>query len=175
VECGVFKGTGVLFWAKLLQIFNPLADRRVIGFDTFEGFPEDTTKAFEMARGEALVAESSYAPISPETIGAIAAEGGLARRVELVKGDATHTIPQYVEGNRGFRIALLNLDFDVYAPTKVALEVLFPLVVPGGVVIFDEYALRGWGESDAVDEYLADRGQQLRRVPCVKGHPVLRS
>ena len=40
VECGVFKGQGVLFWARLIQIFNPLSTRKVIGFDTFEGVPK---------------------------------------------------------------------------------------------------------------------------------------
>jgi hypothetical protein len=36
VECGVLNGGGVLYWARLLQVFNPLSQRKVIGFDTFE-------------------------------------------------------------------------------------------------------------------------------------------
>jgi hypothetical protein len=40
VECGVFNGHGVLFWARLIQIFNPLSTKKVIGFDTFEGVPQ---------------------------------------------------------------------------------------------------------------------------------------
>ena len=45
VEGGVLKGAGVLYWAKLIQIFNPNSRRKVVGFDTFEGYPEDTSKA----------------------------------------------------------------------------------------------------------------------------------
>lgn len=165
VECGVFKGTGVLFWAKMIQIFNPLSARRVVGFDTFDGFPEDTTTGYEKRSGDEFVLESSYESVSPESIMEIAKSQGLENRVELVKGDATHTIKDYIEKNPGFRVALLNLDFDVYSPTAASLHGLYPLVVPGGVVAFDEYAARGWGESDAADEYLKDLGVTYKSIP----------
>ena len=68
------------------------------------------------------------------------------------------TLPRYVSQHPGFRIALLNLDFDTYAPTRAALDSLYDVVVPGGMVICDEYALRDCSESDAVDDFLRDRG-----------------
>jgi hypothetical protein len=83
-------------------------------------------------------------------------------RVELIPGDATVTMARYVEANPGFRIALLNLDFDTYAPTRAALEALYNSVVPGGVVICDEYGLTGCSESDAVDDFLRERGLAVR-------------
>src|SRR3989344_7123976 len=45
VECGVFHGAGLFFWAKLIQIFNPLSPRKVIGFDTFAGVPKTVRAA----------------------------------------------------------------------------------------------------------------------------------
>ena len=39
IECGVFKGTGHIYWLKLLKIYDPLSIRKVIGFDTFNYFP----------------------------------------------------------------------------------------------------------------------------------------
>ena len=49
---------------------------------------------------------------------------------------------------------MLNLDIDLYKPTFVALEQLYPKVIPGGVVVLDEYAHKDWpGESKALDDY----------------------
>jgi predicted O-methyltransferase YrrM len=99
---------------------------------------------------------------------ALAAESGVRDRIELIPGDATVTIREYVEAHPGFRIALLNLDFDTYAPTHAALEALYDSVVSGGVVICDEYSLSGCSESDAVDDYVREHGLsavRLRSIP----------
>ena len=58
--------------------------------------------------------------------------------IELIKGDATQTIPEYVAKNPHLIISLLYLDFDIYEPTKTALEYLLPLVPKGGIVGLDE-------------------------------------
>lgn len=165
IEAGVFKGTGVLYWAKLLAIFNPLSLRRVVGFDTFQGFLANDERATDVAAGAGLEREAAYQPVSPDDILRVAEMQNLDRRIELVAGDATVTIPEYTRRHPGFRIALLNLDFDVYRPTKVALEELYDRVVPGGVIAFDEYAARPWGESDAVDEFFQSRGVRYRTLP----------
>ncbi len=40
VECGVFRGGGLMAWAKLSAILEPVnLTRRIYGFDTFAGFP----------------------------------------------------------------------------------------------------------------------------------------
>lgn len=58
------------------------------------------------------------------------------------------------------RIALLRLDTDWYESTRVELEVLFPRIVPGGVLIVDDYNY--WaGQRKAVDEYFATRARPL--------------
>ena len=54
--------------------------------------------------------------------------------------------------NPGVRISLLHFDCDLYRPTITALQCLWDLVVPGGIVAFDEYGIAPWeGESLAVD------------------------
>lgn len=161
VECGVFRGQGLLFWAKLIQIFNPLSQRKVIGFDTFAGVP-DSVK--DKSDRDSSVSFRDYASV-PEQIMAIARAQNLENRIEIVAGDATKTISNFVAERRGFRVALLNLDFDVYEPTKQALQSLYDKVVPGGVICFDEYAVHNWGESDAADEYLAGKGIELKTIP----------
>lgn len=161
VEGGVLKGAGVLYWAKLIEIFNPMSRRKVIGFDTFEGYPEDTSKAHDQHTARDFSAEqiAEQDLVSVQRIMAAAEAQGLDKRIELVKGDARQTIPAYVQANPGLRIALLNLDFVLYDPTLAAMKELYPRVLPGGMVVLDEYAVPDKGESDAVDEVLA--GQQI--------------
>ena len=164
VECGVFKGQGLLFWAKMIQIFNPLSQRRVIGFDTFGGVPESVTGALDRASSKSF---KDYAGV-PAQVMEKAAGFGLEARIEIVAGDATETIPAYAAARPGLRVALLNLDFDVYEPTLAALEALYDRVVPGGIVTLDEYAVHNWRESDALDTFRAARGLagiELRSTP----------
>src|SRR4029450_6236955 len=85
-------------------------------------------------------------------------------RAELVVGDVTRTASAYVSAHPGFRISLLHLDLDTYHATRAALESLFPMVVKGGVVVFDNYADGAWGDSRAVDEYLQNSTAQLRTL-----------
>ena len=162
VECGVFKGAGLLYWAKLIQIFNPLSLRRVVGFDAFSGFPA-ATEADKRFAAE-MCAEAAWEGTDPDALLEAARSCGVAHRVELVRGDAVATIPSWAAANPGLRIALLNLDFDTAAPTRAALEGLYDRVVPGGIVICDEYGLSGCTEADAVDEFLNKCGlfQQVR-------------
>jgi hypothetical protein len=98
-----------------------------------------------------------------EEITSVANMLDLSHRFKLVPGDAVKTIPKFVQKNRGLRFSLLNLDFDVYEPTATALKYLFPLVVPGGIVILDEYGNKGWGESDAVDTFFAGQAVRFER------------
>jgi len=165
VEGGVFKGTGILYWAKLIQVFNPLSIRKVVGFDTFEGYPETTKHEYDKKAGVQFILSARYTEVPPDEIMEIAKQLHLDHRVEVVKGDATITIKDYVESNPGFRVALLNLDFDINDPTAAALEHLYPRIVPGGVIVLDEYAARPWGESDATDEFFKDKQVVYHSIP----------
>ena len=164
VEGGVFKGAGLLYWAKLIEIFNPRTSRRVIGFDTFQGYP-DSGREYERDNARAFERSTDYQPKGAESLAQIAQSQGLQQRIELVPGGVGSSVREYVQANPGFRIALLNLDFDTYDSTKAMLEACYELVVPRGVVVLDEYAARQWGESDAVDEFLKQKGIALRAFP----------
>lgn len=163
VECGVFKGAGAFYWLKLLAIFAPVAQRRVVGFDTFGAFA-DSLLDYEKESAAAFVREADFEGVGVEDLEAKAQAMGLQHRLELVAGDITETATAYIDANPGFRIALLHLDFDTYAGTKAALEAFYPVVTPGGLIVLDEYGKRGWGESDAVDEYFADKGIRLEAI-----------
>ena len=80
---------------------------------------------------------------------------GHMSRVEIIEGDATKTIDEYVKKHPELIIALLYIDFDIYKPTKVALEKLAPLVCKGGIIAFDQIHYDKFaGETRALKEYL---------------------
>lgn len=161
VECGVFRGSGIFTWAKLMQLFKPRNDFRVVGFDFFGA---------DRAGGYALPADRECVDLhadgwtAPEEIRRTCAGWGFDR-VDLIAGNVIETTGRYARETPGARISLLYLDVDNYEGSLAILENLFPLVVPGGVVAFDEYALRGFGESDAVDRYFEGRSVRIRNFP----------
>jgi hypothetical protein len=146
VECGVFAGGGLMTWSQCSTILEPYNHtRRVIGFDTFSGFPhthEQDTRAgtSEHLRvgafqtGKRIVDELRHLAELHDRNRPL----GHIPKVELVQGDGCETIPTYVQNNPHLLISLLYLDFDLYEPTKIALQYLLPRVVRGGIVAFDE-------------------------------------
>jgi hypothetical protein len=173
VECGVFKGQSLALFYKLLETYCPGDSlKRIIGFDTFEGFvnlhKNDGPKDASRAKFQGGWDSKDFLSTLQQTLDLMQQDSYLPRlkRVELVQGDVANTIPEFVEKNPGLRISVLNLDLDLYEPTKVALKYLYPLVVNGGVVILDEYAMTGFpGESKAFDEYFGSSKPTLIKFP----------
>jgi hypothetical protein len=175
VELGVYRGVSFFTWTKLMEIFCPGdRKRKVFGFDNFQGFQEFHEKDGKPNRDYSKVV-SGYSPAAvleevQELIRITNKDTFVpeSERCRLIIGDVKETIPAFLEENPGLRISLLHLDVDLYEPTKVALEYLYPLVVKGGVVVFDEYGLIPWqGESCAVDEYFGKMGS----APLIKKFP----
>lgn len=161
VECGVFKGTGFYTLAKLNHIMMPHAGRKVVGFDLF-GAPGNKKLKRKIDRDVLEWHEDKT--VGMEEIKKNLAASGIGN-IELVAGDVVHTTKSYAKNNPGFRIAMLYLDVDNYEGTLAILQNFFPLVAPGGLVVFDEYGQRGHGESDAVDKYFKDSKYKLRMPP----------
>ena len=145
VECGVFQGSGIMAYAKLSEILEPYNfKRKVYGFDTFEGFPTVDKKDLT---GNGAVAEvgrlkpnyDTYDEIQ-ECINDLNSTRLLSHqdKVVLIKGDATKTIPEFLDNNKHVLVSLLYLDFDIYEPTKVALKEFLPRMPKGSIIAFDE-------------------------------------
>lgn len=174
VECGVHRGAGLLGWAKLSSALEPYSlDRRVIGFDTFEGFPsihEADIETYESQKNEAnIVGGFKVDNIFDELTDLIKQYDdnrflNQYEKVFLVKGDANHTIPQYVKENSHLLVSLLYLDFDLYEPTKVALQHFLPRMPKGAILAFDEINNPWWpGETKALLEELNLNDYKIQR------------
>lgn len=155
VECGVFKGSGLMLWVKLMQIYCPGAIKRVVGFDTFGSLPELEGKD-SAPLSDFFSDYSVQAVVTHEQIEAmVAAVTGKKDKCFLVKGNISKTAQEYADQWPGARICLMNMDLDLEEPTLAALEALWPLVSRGGIIVFDEYAIARWSESRGVDQFLA--------------------
>lgn len=173
VEIGVHRGASLMAWAHFSAILEPVNYlRKVVGFDTFSGFPSISPKD---ARGVSEYLE----------VGGFAAEHGAEEdlrravklfdgnrylnhipKVELVRGDVMETLPRYLEEHPHLVVSLLHLDADLYEPTRVTLELLLPRMPKGAVVAFDELNMDLFpGETLAAMETVGLRNLRLRRFP----------
>lgn len=171
VECGVLHGGGLLAFAKLSSILEPTNHvRKVIGFDTFEGFPSIHEVDRKGDSSHLRVAALSGSPLEDvqRAVELYNLNRPLAHipKVDLVKGDLTVTAPKYLEENPHLVVSLLYLDVDLYEPTKVALQSFVPLMPRGAIVVFDQLNARMFpGETRAVDEVLGIRNIRIKRFP----------
>jgi hypothetical protein len=173
VDLGVYRGASFFTFSNFLECFCPMdSSRKVFGFDHFRGlvdFSEGDGRKDEavskveggykasLAELETLVEIHNLDSMIP----------GTARCV-LIPGDIKETLPKFVERYPGVKISLLHLDMDLYEPTKYALKTLYPHVVRGGVVCFDEYGLVPWGgETRAADEFF----EKINERPLIKKFP----
>ena len=170
IECGVYLGAGLMTWANLSAIHEPFNHiRRVVGFDTFSG---DTRIRSQDTGKAAIHAVGRFAVNSIDDLNECIRLYDLNRpighiqRVELVEGDATKTIPAYLEENKHVVVAMLYLDFGVYEPTRVALEHFLPRMPKGSVLAFDELShAAAPGETQATLDTVGLRNLEIRRFP----------
>lgn len=170
VECGVWRGFGLMTWAHLSAVLEPAnLTRRIYGFDTFEGFPNLSEKdASQFARSQ-VGQFGADADVHAELQHLISLHDkdrflGHIGKVYLVKGDASRAIPAFIEQHPHVLVSLLYLDFDLYEPTKAALDCFLPRMPKGAVVAFDELDNPIWpGETIAAVELMTRRGLRIER------------
>jgi hypothetical protein len=175
VECGVHQGAGLLAWAKLSAALEPYSlHRHVVGFDTFAGFPaihakdRGTQRENRDLRPGGLDGGGQIYEELTELIREYDENRFLSQyqKVYLVKGDAVQTIPAFIASNPHLLVSLLFLDFDLYEPTKVALDSFLPRMGKGAVVAFDEINSARWpGETQALLEAMDLRSYRIQQFP----------
>ncbi len=169
VECGVFRGFGLMAWANFSAILEPAnLTRRIYGFDSFSGFTAVSEKDGNRVRSprEGDLSSDSYDELT-ELIRTYDSNRFLGHigKVELVRGDARKSIPEFMERNPHLVVSLLFLDFDLYEPTRVAIEHFVPRMPRGAIIAFDELDNPIWpGETLALVETMGINRLKLARV-----------
>lgn len=168
VELGVSRGVSFFSFHKFLETFCPTdTSRKVYGFDSFEGLTDFSEKdGLDNLQNDKRLGGWSAKEAEEEIFelaGLYNRDNILAReRCRLIKGRVQNTLPEFLRETPGLRISLLHLDMDLYEPTLFALEKLWDLIVPGGLLVMDEYGLPPWGgEAAAFDEFCRMRNLKL--------------
>jgi hypothetical protein len=161
-ELGVYKAASLIRLSSYRNLLENDFSRRIVGFDAFGAFPReklrlasdlDYIEYFEKEGGDGL---------KKAEVELILANKGF-RNVFLNEGNVFDTLPAYLQLYPATRIALLHLDMDVKEPTTFALEHLYDRVVPGGLLVFDDYNAVA-GETDAVDAFVNSKGLRLEKL-----------
>jgi hypothetical protein len=160
VEIGVFKGSGIATFSKFVEIYCPNSNKKIIGFDIFD--TKDGIKILE-----------KDSPIDKETMSVVYSKVdndeldynsvkirldnmNIDNKYMLVKGTVEESIPIFLQNNPGFRISLLYIDVDLERPTYYSLKYLWDRILPGGIIVFDEYEYHKFSESNGVDKFLKE-------------------
>jgi hypothetical protein len=158
VEVGVFKGSGVATFPKFLDIYCPNSNKKIIGFDIFDpNTSEDILNKDNLNDKEQMNIVYSRVNNSDRTLEVVDKKlNNISsdKKYMLIEGDVEITMPKFLVDNPGFRISLLYIDVDIERPTYCALKYLWDRVLPGGMIIFDEYEYHKFSESCGVEKFL---------------------
>lgn len=143
IEFGLRWGQNTALFASLRGIYDPFnRHRKIVGFDTFKGFPtisKQDGSSVLMEKGKLAVSER-YKDYLSGLMELHEKSNPLhhIRKFELIEGDATVEIDAYLKNHPETIVALAYFDFDVYEPTKKCLEAIRPHLTKGSVIGFDE-------------------------------------
>lgn len=169
MEFGCRWGQNLTTLTNLRGIYEPYNyNRKIIGFDTFEGFPsihkkDGTDKSIEV---RAFGVTEEYEVYLDKVLTCHQSESPLSHipKFELCKGDAPVQLGKYLERNPQTLIAFAYFDFDLYTPTFKCLELIKPYLVKGAVIGFDELNDSGFpGETLALKEVFQLSSLKLKR------------
>jgi hypothetical protein len=169
MEFGVWWGANLALFESLRAVYEPYNyTRRVIGFDTFEGYPAITPEDGT----DELAAVGGYS-VGPDYMQHLCAvleyhrqENPMSHtsRFGLEQGDAAVTIVEYLERHPETIVALAYFDMQLYEPTKACLEAIRPHLARGSVIALDELNTHEFpGETVAFREVVGLDRYRLQR------------
>lgn len=147
-EVGVDMGASSLLFAKLIQTFEPDALTMVHGFDWFQGY--------RAAEDDVLLKDGAAS--EPEArVRELVKIQGLDNILKIHTLDVTKDMDAFFTKHPHLRFKLLYLDSGTYPVTLAAIKALWPRLLPGGIMVLDQYNNEvGPGEVRAVSELLPD-------------------
>ncbi len=174
MEFGTRWGTNMVTLSNLRGIYEPFNyNRKIIGFDTFEGFKNTNTNddgKHDIIKEGAFSVTENYTDYLDQLLSIHQNESPLShiKKYEIVKGDAPVQLAKYLSENPQTIIAFAHFDFDIYKPTLDCLNIIKPHLVKGSIISFDELNDPNFpGETKAVNEAFGLNTIELKRFsPC---------
>ena len=169
IDFGTRWGQNLSLFSALRGIYEPFnRHRKIVGFDTFTGFPKISKKDGHsdlMEEGNISVTKD-YDNYLNKLMELQEKDNPLyhIKKFDIVKGDASIKIEKYLKDNPETIIALAYFDFDIYEPTKKCLEAIRPHLIKGSVLGFDELNdPDSPGETIALNEVFGLNNIKLKR------------
>ncbi|MCD4762105.1 crotonobetainyl-CoA--carnitine CoA-transferase [bacterium] len=169
MELGTRWGRNLALFESLRGIYEPYnLSRKIIGFDTFTGFPKIDNKdgGSKITTKGAYATTENYNEYLEQILDYQEQESPLShiKKFEVVKGDSSETIKKYFRDNPETIVALAYFDFDIYSPTKDCLEALKGHITKGTILGFDELNAHDFpGETIALKESLGLDKYKIKR------------
>ncbi len=158
VECGVWRGGNLILFQMMSDYLN--LNRNIYGFDLFDDMPEGSQYDIDKFGRRPFYyknhpeSKDAWCKSSIDELKINLGKLFKKHKINLIKGDVSLTLQE--NKNIPNEISLLRLDTDFYDSTKCELNILFPKLSKGGVLIIDDY--NEWqGCRKAVDEYFSDK------------------
>lgn len=176
-EFGVLKGASFVRFAAFREVLG-LDDRQLVGFDSFAGFPETEFEPDKELRA-AHIRDAGAESIGKDQLLEVLENKRVTTDIRLVEGDITQSLPAYLAEYPDTRASFINLDVDIYEPSRVILETMYPRLSPGGILVLDDYNSFP-GETKAVNDYFASLDIEVSyldfcKSPCYVRKPELSS
>jgi hypothetical protein len=169
IEFGVWWGANLALFESFRSVYEPYNwTRKVVGFDTFQGYPavgEKDGTSPHAAVGGYTVSEG-YQEYLSQLLAAHEADNVMShiQKYELVAGDVNETVDRWFEANPQTIVALAYFDVALYEPTKKCLEAIRPHLARGSVLAMDELGSADFpGETIALKEVLGIDKYTLKR------------
>jgi hypothetical protein len=167
IECGTYRGATLLGMAHVMVVRG--VKPRMYGLDSFEGFPEPRLEDAQPGGGlHPDVHRGALGDTSYEALLRRIELLGWSDRITLLRGFFDRTLPQLAHE----KFSLAHLDCDLYDSYRVCLDFTYPRMLPGGVIVLDDYRLPAGvypGADRAVDEFFADKAEKPERLPGPRG------
>lgn len=159
VECGV--GTGIVSLSVCRYLEFQKLQRRFWLFDTYAGIPEE-----QALPGELELARSKNRRHYFDSYDLVAGNFADYPNVRLVKGAVPASLAQEELGS----VAYLHIDMNIAYPELEASRALWERMVPGGIVVYDDYASPAHAaQKRALDTFAAERGVEILSLPTGQG------
>lgn len=169
LEFGVHWGNTLALLTNLRGIYEPYNySRKIIGFDTFKGFPSINEKDGDFSEIGDFNIANNYKEILEELLSLHELNSPLPhiKKHELIEGDICETLEPWLENNPHLLISMAIIDVDIYKPTKHILEKIIPRLTKGSLLVFDELNHPKYpGETIALLEKIGLNNLSLRKHP----------
>jgi len=172
VEFGCRWGQNMALFSALRGIYEPFnRHRKIVGFDTFTGFPsvsDKDAKNHNIIKKGGFAVSANYEEYLEQLLELQEKDNPMShiRKFEIRAGDAILEIDKYLTEYPETIVALAYFDLDIYEPTKACLEAIKPHLVKGSLLAFDELNDHDSpGETIALRETMGLNNIRLRRYP----------